>query len=154
LRAKLTRTRLDRNKHDLLYDNDNAMRTKQSKAQAKASATPKLDFKSQLNGTPKSTTTSKARANSLQPTELSAEYWTLLRDWLNAEDNDHPFEVHTVPLSKKRKRSNNKHLQVQDDLFQERLTVQYKVEPKDKWESLRRYKKFTGREDQELKRTL
>jgi hypothetical protein len=32
--------------------------------------------------------------------------------------------------------------------------VQYKVEPKDKWESLRRYKKFTGREDQEWKRTL
>ena len=132
----------------MLYDN--AMRTKKSKTQAKASATPNLDIKSRLNGTPKPTTTSKARTNSLQPTELSAEYHTLLRDWLNDGKNYHPFEVHTVPMSKKRKRSNNNHLQVQEDLFQDRLTVQYKVEPRDKWESLRRYKKFTGKEDQTI----
>jgi hypothetical protein len=136
------------------------MRTKKSKAQAKATATPKAETKSQLNGgTPKPTTvksesrkatpatTSKARANSLQPTELSEEYRTRLRDWLN--DTDYPFEVRTVPLSRKRKRNNNQ-LQIQEDLFQDRLTVQYEVKPRDKWESLRRYKKFTGKEDQAM----
>jgi hypothetical protein len=37
---------------------------------------------------------------------------------------------------------------VQDDLFEERLAVQYKVKPADKWESLRRYKKFTGKKEE------
>jgi hypothetical protein len=152
----------------LLYDNK--MRTKKSKTQAKASATPKPDAKSQLNGTPKSTTsntlklasvrttpatTSKERkspaTHSVPPAELSEEYRTRLRDWLDHTDD--PFAVHTVPLSRKRKRTNANQLQVQDDLFQERLTVQYEVKPRDKWESLRRYKKFTGKEDQAMRRT-
>jgi hypothetical protein len=30
--------------------------------------------------------------------------------------------------------------------------VQYEVKPRDKWESLRRYKKFTGKEDPSKKR--
>jgi len=83
-----------------------------------------------------------------QPAELSEEYRTRLRDWLDHTDN--PFAVHTVPLSRKRKRNNVNQLQVQDDLFQERLTVQFEVKPRDKWESLRRYKKFTGKEDRAI----
>lgn len=38
-------------------------------------------------------------------------------------------------------------LQVQDGLFEERLAVQYKVEPGKDWESLRQYKKFTGKKE-------
>jgi hypothetical protein len=148
------------------------MRTKKSKTQAKAPATRTPEVKPRLNGMPKPTnsttlksesrkttpatpaTTSKARkspaAHASQPAELSEEYRTRLRDWLDHTDN--PFAVHTVPLSRKRKRNNVNQLQVQDDLFQERLTVQYEVKPRDKWESLRRYKKFTGKEDQSKKR--
>ena len=50
----------------------------------------------------------------------------------------------TAPLSRKKKRRDTQ-LQIQDDLFQARLAVNYKVEPKDAWESLRRYKRFTGK---------
>lgn len=139
------------------------MRTKKSKTQAKAAATRTPDAKPHLNGTPKATssatlkstslktpsTTTKASkspaAHTAQPAELSAEYRTRLRDWL--DNTDDPFKVHTVPLSRKRKRNSANQLQVQDDLFEERLTVQYEVKPRDKWESLRRYKKFTGKED-------
>lgn len=139
------------------------MRTKKSKTQAKASATRTPEVNPQLNGTPRSTsnttlqsanqktppTSSKSRksltTHTAQPAELSEEYRTRLRDWLDHTDN--PFAVHTVPLSRKRKRNSVNQLQVQDDLFQERLAVQYEVKPRDKWESLRRYKKFTGKED-------
>jgi hypothetical protein len=146
------------------------MRTKKAKTQAKASASRTPEANSQLNGTPKTTnstdlksvsrkktpatpaTISKAHkspASHTQPAELSEEYRTRLRDWLDHTDN--PFAVHTIPLSRKRKRNNVNQLQVQDDLFQERLTVQYEVKPRDKWESLRRYKKFTGKEYQSIR---
>jgi putative alpha-1,2-mannosidase len=148
------------------------MRTKKLKTQAKAPAMRTPEVKPQLNCTPKPTnstalksesrkttpatpsTTSKARkspaAHASQPAELSEEYRTRLREFL--DHTDHPFAVHTVPLSRKRKRNNANQLQLQNDLFQERLTVQYEVKPRDKWESLRRYKKFTGKEDQPTKR--
>jgi hypothetical protein len=97
------------------------------------------------NGTPKSTsaktpskTPKSPTAQPPQPAELSENDRARLREWLDYEDR--PFSVHTVPLSRKRKRTE---LQVQDDLFEERLSVQYEVKPRDKWESLRRYKKFT-----------
>lgn len=90
------------------------------------------------NKTPKSPT-----AQPTQPAELSEADRSRLREWL--EYTDQPFSVHTVPLSKKRKRTGINQLQVQDDLFEERLAVQYEVKPRDKWESLRRYKKFTGK---------
>ena len=60
------------------------------------------------------------------------------------ESTDQPFSVDTVPLSRKRKRRDTQ-LQIQDDLFEARLAVKYKVEPKDSWKSLRRYKRFTGK---------
>jgi hypothetical protein len=78
-----------------------------------------------------------------QPAELSASDRAKLLDYL--ERTDRPFGVHTVPLSRKRKRTGANQLYVQDDLFQDRLTVQYEVKPRDKWESLRQYKKFTGK---------
>lgn len=100
------------------------------------------------NGTPKSTnakipskTPKSPTAQPPQPAELSENDRSRLREWL--EYTDRPFSVHTVPLSRKRKRTGANQLQVQDDLFEERLSVQYEVKPRDKWESLRRYKKFT-----------
>jgi hypothetical protein len=103
------------------------------------------------NGTPKSAsarktpskTTRSPTAQPQQPAELSEEDRLRLREWL--EYTERPFAVHTVPLSKKRKRTGTNQLQLQDDLFEERLSVQYEVKPRDKWESLRRYKKFTGK---------
>jgi hypothetical protein len=62
------------------------------------------------------------------------------------DSTDQPFSVETVPLSRKRKRGDTK-LQIQDDFLEARLAVQYRVEPKRDWESLRRYKKFTGKEE-------
>ena len=60
-------------------------------------------------------------------------------------DQGNPFTVRTAKLpptdSKKRKRDQN--LLLQEDLFEDRLSCLYGVEPLDKWESLRRYKKFT-----------
>lgn len=102
------------------------------------------------NGTPKptgATTPSKIpkfpAAQPSQPVELSEDDRVRLHEWL--EYTDWPFSVHTVPLTRKRKRTGTNQLQVQDDLFEERLSVQYEVKPRDKWESLRRYKKFTGK---------
>jgi hypothetical protein len=62
------------------------------------------------------------------------------------DSTDQPFKTNTVPLSRKRKWSGTR-LQVQDGLFEERLAVQYKVEPGEDWESLRQYKKFTGKKE-------
>jgi hypothetical protein len=59
------------------------------------------------------------------------------------DSTDQPFKINTVQLSQKRKRSGTR-LQVQDGMFEERLAVQYKVEPGKDWESLR-HKKFTGK---------
>lgn len=33
-------------------------------------------------------------------------------------------------------------------MFEDRLSIKYEVKPRDKWESLRRYKKFTGKRRQ------
>lgn len=76
------------------------------------------------------------------PAEISEKNRVRLLHRLDSTDQ--PFRVNTVPLSRKRKRSGTR-LQVQDDLFEARLAVQYKVEPEKDWESLRRYKRFTGK---------
>lgn len=110
--------------------------------------------KSELNGTPQSTIARKTPSQTprtpktpstqpSQPAELSDNDRTRLREWL--EHTDRPFEVRTVPQSRKRKRTPANQLQVQDDLFEDKLAIQYEVKPRDKWESLRRYKKFTGK---------
>lgn len=78
------------------------------------------------------------------PAEISEKDRVRLLDRLDSTDQ--PFRVNTVPLSRKRKRSGTR-LQVQDDLFEARLAVQYKVEPEKDWESLRRYKRFTGKKE-------
>ncbi|KXT07631.1 hypothetical protein AC578_10121 [Pseudocercospora eumusae] len=74
-----------------------------------------------------------------QPPDLSEE--DKARLWQFLDKNAAPFTVKTAAPSKKRKRDGL--VQVQDDLFEDRLSVQYEVAPRDKWESLRRYKKFT-----------
>jgi len=109
---------------------------------SKAAKTPNGTPKSTVAKTPSKTPKSPA-AQPSQPAELSEEDRARLREWL--EYTDRPFSVQTVPSSRKRKRSGTNQLQVQDDLFEERLSVQYEVKPRDKWESLRRYKKFTGK---------
>jgi len=60
------------------------------------------------------------------------------------DSTDQPISVDTVPLLRKKKWRDTQ-LQIQDDLFEARLAVKYKVEPKDAWRSLRRYKRFTGK---------
>lgn len=95
------------------------------------------------NGTPNkptapSTDTLKSPS---QPRELSEKDRAKLKEFLNK--NDKPFSVTTVPLTRKRKRASAT-LQAQADLFEDRLSVQYEVKPSNNWESLRRYKKFTG----------
>lgn len=74
------------------------------------------------------------------PVELSDKDRQIVKAWL--DDTKAEFKVTTAPLSRKRKRSGTP--QTQTDLFQERLSVQYEVKPRDKWECLRKYKKFTG----------
>jgi hypothetical protein len=76
------------------------------------------------------------------PDELSETCPMRLLDRLDSTDQ--PFKINTIPLSRKRKRSGTR-LQVQDGLFEERLAVQYKVEPGRDWESLRQYKEFTDK---------
>lgn len=72
--------------------------------------------------------------------QLSPKESQKLVAWLDSTET--PFSVTTLPLSKKRKRSGHAPL-IQDDLWEDRLSVQYEVKPRDKWESLRKYAKFT-----------
>ena len=75
-----------------------------------------------------------------QPVELSEVDRAKIKNYLDKQEK--PFGVATAPWSRKRKR--NTTLLPQTDLFDERLNILYEVKPKDKWECLRRYKKFTG----------
>jgi hypothetical protein len=96
--------------------------------------------KATTNGTPaKDTPVSDVKSPS-QPHELSDADRRRLKEFL--EKSDKPFQVTTVPISKKRKRGAP--LQIQKDIFDPRLDVQYEIKPANNWESLRRYKKFTG----------
>jgi hypothetical protein len=65
---------------------------------------------------------------------------------------DQPFRVNTVLRSPKGKRS-GKLVRVQENLFDERLAVKYKVEPWKDWKRLRRYKRFTGKGRHAIDRT-
>jgi hypothetical protein len=76
------------------------------------------------------------------PAKIFEEDRVRLREWLDSKDQ--PFTVRTVPLSHKRK-WNSARQQVQGDLFEERLTVCFEMQPWKEWKSLRRYKKFTGK---------
>jgi hypothetical protein len=75
-----------------------------------------------------------------------------LRDWLN-NNPVNPFSIATLPNSKKRKRESSTY-QAQEDLWEDRLSVLYEVRPKERWDNLRKYKKFTGNLDlvQRIKR--
>lgn len=79
---------------------------------------------------------------SSRPGEVLDEHRVSLLERLDSTDQ--PFSVHIAPLSRKRKRSDTP-LQVQEDVFDERLAVKYKVEPWKDWKCLRRYKRFTGK---------
>ena len=106
------------------------VRTKQSgKSRPKANGTPKPP--PEVERSIKSPT---------QPAELSDGDRAKVKDWLDKQEK--PFGLAMAPLTRKRKR--NSGLQSQLDLFEDRLSIQYEVRPRDKWECLRRYKKFTG----------
>jgi hypothetical protein len=77
-----------------------------------------------------------------RPAKVSNGDYIRLREWLDSKDQ--PFTVRTVLLSRKRK-WNSARQQVQGDLFEERLTVCFEMQPWKEWKSLRRYKKFTGK---------
>lgn len=117
------------------------------KGAARRKAPKTQTFQSKALETPPTTSTVHMlpTTQETRPVELSEESRIRLRDWL--EHTKNPFKVHTVPLSRKRRRNSVKQLQIQDGLFQARLAVLFEVQPRDKWESLRRYKKFTGTED-------
>lgn len=76
-----------------------------------------------------------------QPPELSESDKDKMKTFLDRAEK--PFSVLTHASLKKRKRD-AKAYALQEDLWEDRLSVQYEVKPRDKWESLRRYKKFTG----------
>ena len=63
-----------------------------------------------------------------------------LISWLDQQEQ--PFTVATEAPSRKRKRNSN--IQLQDDLFEERLSIRFEVKPFDKWESLKKCDSFTG----------
>lgn len=75
-----------------------------------------------------------------QPADLSETDRLKLKNWLDAQ-GPAPFSIATLAPSRKRKRTST--LQTQGDLWDERLNIQFEVKPRDKWECLRRYKKFT-----------
>ena len=112
-------------------------RTKQTGPTATKPAAKKL----RLNSTPKPTEAPPTPVKSpAQPAELSEYDREQVKSWL--DDPSTAWKVVTAPLSKKRKR--NGPMQPQTDIFEDRLSVQYEVRPRDKWECMRRYKKFTG----------
>lgn len=112
-------------------------RTKQTgKPKAKAT-TPAMK---NLNGTMNVPAIQSPTMKSPTPTELSDKDRQAVKTWL--DDPKTEFKVATAPLSRKRKRGGA--MQTQTDVFEDRLSVQYEVKPRDKWECLRKYKKFTG----------
>ena len=60
--------------------------------------------------------------------------------WLDQQEQ--PFTIGTEAPSRKRKRNSN--MQLQDDLFEERLSIRFEVKPFDKWESLKKCDSFMG----------
>jgi hypothetical protein len=87
---------------------------------------------------------------SSRPDEILGEHRISLLERLDFTDQ--PFSVHIAPLSRKRKRSDTPP-QVQENVFDERLAVKYKVEPWEDWKLLRRYKRFTGKGRHAIDRT-
>jgi hypothetical protein len=82
------------------------------------------------------------RLSSAASVKVPENDFTTLREWLDCTDQ--PFKVHTASLLQKRKRDSVKP-QVQHGLFKEGLAVQYEVQPRVAWKSLRRYRRFTGK---------
>ncbi|KAK5172282.1 uncharacterized protein LTR77_003920 [Saxophila tyrrhenica] len=98
--------------------------------------------KAEPASTPRSNKASAATAKSpSQPLDLSDDDRQRLKEWL--DKSERPFSVATTALSKKRKRQSGEPQPAQTDLYEDRLNVQYEVKPKNSWDSLRRYKKFT-----------
>lgn len=93
-------------------------------------------------GVRKASTPSPSMARSpAQPQDLSDKDRERLKKYLH--NNPKAFTVVTVPPSRKRKRA-SPNLHTETNLAQERLAVEYEIKPANNWESLRRYKKFTG----------
>ena len=70
-----------------------------------------------------------------RPDEILGEHRVSLLKRLDSTDQ--PFSVQIAPLSRKRKRSDTPP-QGQENVFDERLAVKYRVEPWKAWKCLRR----------------
>lgn len=64
-----------------------------------------------------------------------------MKAWLD-KTTEGPWTVYTAPPSNKRKRDAPK-MDIEDRLFEDKLKVQYEVRPRERWEALKLYKKFT-----------
>ncbi|PIA93515.1 hypothetical protein CB0940_04761 [Cercospora beticola] len=96
--------------------------------------------KSKTNGVTKGETNGKhTKTSAAQPTDLDEQDRERLKEWLDRTNN--PFNVTISSATRKRKRDEDMHLE--EGLLVKDLQVLYEVKPRDKWESLRRYKKFT-----------
>ncbi|KAM3420317.1 hypothetical protein BST61_g3600 [Cercospora zeina] len=96
-------------------------------------------FVASLNGLAKSGQNGRpAKAASSQPIDLDEQDRARLKDWLDRTPT--PFNVTIATPTRKRKRDE---VHLEDGLLVHELQVLYDVKPRDKWESLRRYKKFT-----------
>jgi hypothetical protein len=71
---------------------------------------------------------------SSRPGEILGEHRVSLLERLDSTDQ--PFSMHSAPLSRKRKRSDTT-MQVQENAFDKRLAVKYKVKPWKDWKFLR-----------------
>lgn len=78
-----------------------------------------------------------------QPPDLSPSDTAKMKTFLDKAEK--PFTAVTYPLVSKKRKRDAKAYALQEDLWEDRLAVRYEVKPRDKWESLRRYKKFTGK---------
>lgn len=120
----------------LLYARNTLVRT----ATATATATSDAMAPAKATGiAKKSATRSKKQPPPAQPKELLEEDREHLRHWLSRTDK--PFGVKIAALTRKRKRQEEMH--VEEGLLVPDLRVLYAVKPRDKWDSLRKYKKFT-----------
>lgn len=119
------------------------MRTKQTGKTGKT-ADPQASSNGMASATPKhmKQATPADTKSPAQPPDLSDTDKHQMKTFL--DNAVKPFTVAFHSSSKKRKRDAHTYA-LQEDLWEDRLSVRYEVKPRSRWESLRRYKKFTGK---------
>lgn len=103
--------------------------------------TKQADKRKSIGRPPKESPLADMARSPAQNHDLTDEDRTKLRNFLSSTDK--PFTVTTLPTSRKRKRA-GANVYTEQNLDDERLEVQYEIKPLNNWESMKRYKKFTG----------